>query len=138
MRQIFRSAWKDFKTRFQHILDDLCRHRTLIESQANLVQIQQSQRDYAQLQLSFSKIEEAERKEKTLAIINWLSSADVALDQEAAEAAQCEHPGSGSWVFENEIVKPWIDPNNSLIPYVWLLGIPGAGKNISLFLWPNL
>lgn len=63
--------------------------------------------------------------------MNWLASADVALDQEAAMATRCEHPKSGLWIFENETIKAWIDPNSPLIPYVWLLGIPGAGKSVS-------
>lgn len=53
-------------------------------------------------------------------------------------ATRCEDPGSGLWIFENETIKAWIDPDSPLIPYVWLLGIPGAGKSVSPYFQPNL
>ena len=129
-RQIFRSIWKDFKTRFQHILENLRRHGSLVESQANLIQIQESQAESARLQASLLNLEESERREKTLNVFNWLSSADIDLDQEANAVVRREYPESGFWIFENEKIKAWTDPNNSLIPLVWLNGIPGAGMYI--------
>lgn len=125
-RQLFRSVWKDFKTRFQNILDDLRRYRSLIETQANLIQIQESQREHSRNRESFSKMEEAERDKRMLSVINWLSPADVDHDQEALVAVRQEHPGSGLWLFANDQVKTWIDPDSSLVPCLWLNGIPGA------------
>src|SRR6266487_792849 len=44
-RQIFRSTWKDFGTRFKQILDSLSRHKQLIVEQAALLHFQQYQND---------------------------------------------------------------------------------------------
>ena len=74
-------------------------------------------------------MEEAERDKRMLSVINWLSPADVDHDQEALVAVRQEHPGSGLWLFANDQVKTWIDPDSSLVPCLWLNGIPGAGSD---------
>jgi hypothetical protein len=57
-RQVFRSVWNDFNSRFGHILTDLRRHKELIESQATALQFQQYQEDR---QLSFEKLDLLEK-----------------------------------------------------------------------------
>jgi hypothetical protein len=127
-KQLFRSVWKDFKTRFQHILDDLCRHKALIETQANLVQIQESRAERAHFRNQFKMIEDDRRKKRHLDVVNWLSATNSILDQEAAVAIRQEYPASGQWLLEDRKIKAWMDPNNSLVPILWMKGIPGAGR----------
>ncbi|KAH8594339.1 hypothetical protein B0O99DRAFT_574078 [Bisporella sp. PMI_857] len=129
-KQLFRSAWNDFRTRFQHILDDLCRHKALIETQANLARIQESRNERAHVRNQFDMIEDDRRRRRHLDVINWLSAVDPRLDQEAARAIWQEYPASGQWLLVNEKMKAWMDSNSSLIPMLWMNGIPGAGKTI--------
>lgn len=128
-RQLFRSAWKDFKTRFQHILDDLYRHKLLVERQASLIEYQVSQAERANVRNSLTVLEEAERKNRHLAVVNWLSATDAILDQEASTAMRSEDPTAGRWVFEEPKMKAWVDPAKSAVPLLWMNGIPGAGRN---------
>ena len=131
-RQIFRSTWNDFKTRFQHIIDSLRRHGSLVESQANALQIQNYQAESAQIQATLTKLEDTDRKEKWVSVLNWLSSTDVKLDQEIYMTVRDEVPDSGLWILHNEKIKTWANLDSSLIPCLWLNGIPGAGTWKSL------
>jgi hypothetical protein len=63
-----------------------------------------------------------------VAVVNWLSAADAILDQEASAAMRSEYPAAGRWVFEDPKMKAWADPVNSVVPILWMNGIPGAGK----------
>lgn len=128
-RALFRSAWKDFKTRFQHILNDLCRHKQLVESRASLIEYQAAQAERAHARNSFAILEEAERKNRHLAVVNWLSATDAVLDQEASTAMRSEDLTAGQWFFEEPMMKAWIDPAKSTLPLLWMNGIPGAGRN---------
>jgi hypothetical protein len=126
-RQLFRATWKDFKSRFQRILDDLHRHKALIECQANILQIQEARTERANVRASFTAIEEAEKKNKRLVVLNWLSAAKTILDQEVSAEIRRDYPSTGRWVLENPTLKSWLDPSNALLPMVWMNGIPGAG-----------
>lgn len=126
-RQIFRSAWNDFNTRFQHIIDSLRRHGSLVESQANIIQIQNCQTESARLSAALTKLEDTDHKEKRLSTLNWLSSTDANLDQESYIAVRDEDPDSGLWILHNEKIRIWANPDSALIPCLWVNGIPGAG-----------
>ena len=127
-KQLFRSAWKDFAARFQHILDDLCRHKALIETQASPTQIQETQTERAYLQNQFNMTEDNRRMRTQLDVINWISAVDSILDQEAAMAIRQDHPTSGQWLLDDKKMRAWMDPSSSLIQFLWMNGIPGAGS----------
>ena len=74
-----------------------------------------------------TKLEDTDRKEKALSVLNWLSSTDVNLDQETYIAIREDDPDSGLWILHNEKIKAWANPDSALIPCLWLNGIPGAG-----------
>jgi hypothetical protein len=126
-KQLFLSTWKDFRTRFQGILDSLRRHKSLIEGQASLVEFEASQAAREVAENNFRQIEEAERKRQRIAVKEWLSPASSHLDQENATATRMEYPNTGQWLFNYEKMKSWCDPHASNIPLLWLNGIPGAG-----------
>jgi hypothetical protein len=100
------------------------------------VHIQEARTERENVRASFDVIEEVEKKNKRLVVLNWLSSADMRLDQEAYVSIQHEHPTTGRWVLENPTIKSWSDPANDLTPLVWINGIPGAGKGDS-FAFPK-
>ena len=114
-------------------MNDIIRHRELIERKTNLLGIQESRDARLQSQASFEALERDQNLAKTLAVVNWLSAADVALDHEDFAGKRQYTPDSGSWVLDLPKVKDWFDPANPSVPIFWLSGIPGAGKKIVLY-----
>ena len=106
----------------------MTRHRELIQRKANLEQIQESRDARLQSQASFAALEREANLAKMLAVVNWLSAADAALDQEDFVSKRQVVPGSGRWVLEEPKIKDWLDLADSSVPIFWLNGIPGAGK----------
>jgi hypothetical protein len=111
----------------------LAHHKALVESRANIIQIQEAQASRAAAQNNFSVLKESQRKTHHFEVISWLSAPVAALDQEAAAIVRSECPTSGQWLLQDNNMKAWMDLNNSLVPMLWINGIPGAGrKNIHL------
>jgi len=111
-------------------LNDLLRHRELIESAANLEQIQESREARLKSEASFAALEKEQRRVQTLAVVNWLSAADASLDQQAYAETRLIIPTSGHWILQQEKIKAWLDPTDNLVPIFWLSGIPGAGEQM--------
>jgi hypothetical protein len=72
-------------------------------------------------------IEDAHREKRYLDVMNWLSAVDSVIDQEAAARVQNEYPTTGWWILQDKKIKAWTDSKLSLIPMLWMNGIPGAG-----------
>ena len=134
-KQLFRSLWKDFRTRFQSILENLRRHKDLIESQANLVQYQSSRIARQQAETEVQKIEEALVKQQLVSVRDWLCSAKVKNDQEHYVSVRVHCLGFGRWLLSHPRMRVWMDPDSSSIPLLWLHGIPGAGAFIQTSTW---
>lgn len=109
-------------------MENLRRHRELIEIRASLIQFQESRALRSNVNSAFEATKNTERNNKRLAVVSWLSAADSDLDQEASVAERLEHPGTGRWIFDKPEMKAWCDPDSTLVPALWLNGIPGAGN----------
>jgi len=127
-RVLFTATWKDFQESFKPILNDLVRHRELIESTASLEQIQESRDARHQSQTSFAALAQDQIRTKSLAVINWLSAADSEADQVTFSAARHDIPNTGRWILDVPAIQLWLEPSETSAPMVWLNGKPGVGK----------
>lgn len=124
--------WSDFRSRFEHILSRLRRHRELIERQAALQNSQEIQRNVERYQQDrdtfvkfFEKQERAESEKTFFGVLKWISGVQTSLDHEAFCSERVED--TGRWILKHEKVENWKEaetPENSIL---WLNGIPGAG-----------
>ena len=129
-RKLFTATWKDFQESFKPILNDLVRHRELIESTASLERIQESRDSQLQFQASFAALEQEQTYTRTLAVINWLSAADADEDQTRFSSTRYENiSNTGRWILDVPSIQAWLDPNITSTPIVWVNGKPGAGES---------
>ncbi|RFU25373.1 hypothetical protein B7463_g10968, partial [Scytalidium lignicola] len=144
-RQLFRSVWKDFGTRFKGLLEGLRLHRQLIieqaellhfeESQSNsqavLAHIQQYEQDRLEKLARFKTQEQNERDQKYLAILDWFSAAQsTTASHETFREIRSPYAGSGNWILKHEKIQNWREMDPPVSSILWLNGIPGAGKTI--------
>ena len=83
----------------------------------------------------FTIIEENAQKKRRLDVINWLAAVNSVLDQEASAAVRNEYPSTGKWILQDINIRSWMDPNNSMVPIMWMNGIPGAGEQSDNISW---
>lgn len=126
-RQLFRSSWKTFRTQFQYILSSLNRHKNLVESQAGLVEYEQSRAARLAAQNSFEEIAKAERLRRFLAVTEKVHPPNTLADHEGAVAIRQEYPESGKWILRHPSLRDWMDFTRPNLPVLWVNGIPGAG-----------
>jgi hypothetical protein len=131
-RQLFQATWKTFRTRFSGILDNLRRHKLLVESQASLTQFEEFERARVTAKEEFRAMRDNEGKRRKIAVRDWLGAASSEADQENYANVRLQYPGTGRWLLQIQHVQAWLDPNSSSIPLLWLTGIPGAGEYPSL------
>ena len=111
----------------------MARHRSLIESQASLSQIEDFQESRKIEDDRFAAAMENEDLRQSKAVYDWLRAASVDSDQYHYTKIRADYPGSGRWILDNASFKEWFDPQFPTIPpLLWLNGIPGAGKFSSL------
>ncbi|KAF2807330.1 putative zinc finger protein [Mytilinidion resinicola] len=130
-KQMFDATWKTYKSRFSGIISNMSRHRSLIENQATLSQIE----DFRESRLIENDRFEAEIKNEELrrshSVYNWLRATSIDTDQYHLSKIRADYPGTGRWLLVNPTFKKWFDPQYATIPpLLWLNGIPGAGKSV--------
>ncbi|OJD34180.1 zinc finger protein [Diplodia corticola] len=136
-KQLFHATWKTFRANFDGILSNLRFHRELLDSQVTLVGVQETAKATQELremrrsleaQWQQTQNEEAERRKR--AVTRWLSVEDITIDHDDALAVLEKNPQSGSWLFQQDLIRDWLDPQSFAEPLLWINGKPGAGKTI--------
>lgn len=122
--------WKDFNTKFKSILKGLHDHSELVYRQANLLHVQQYQRDRTMMLQHLGKLEETNRQERYMSILKWISAAPTKLDHESACETRRAYPGTARWILQNSDLRNWKEADTPLSSILWLHGIPGAGSLI--------
>ncbi|KAL7955605.1 hypothetical protein V8C34DRAFT_327026 [Trichoderma compactum] len=135
---LFLTSWGRFQRRFDNILEDMKRHETLIDREANARNIAESKemrqdirrwREQSLEQVSNLDGEEAAKQYQS--IISWLNmdESDQLAIFESISAEGRKHPGTCSWVLKNPKIISWLQskPDTSVL---WLQGTPGSGKSV--------
>ncbi|KAL2670091.1 hypothetical protein Neosp_014972 [[Neocosmospora] mangrovei] len=135
---MFVTSWGRFESKFNNILEDLNRHGSLIDQEANALDIAESRKMREDIRLwreeSQSQLEreEAEKSAKQFeATASWLkineSDQLTIFDSIISEVA--EHQGDCAWILKNPKVKSWLQAKSD-IPALWLQGSAGTGKSV--------
>ncbi len=128
-RQLFRASWKDFETRFGHILQSLEDLKKLVERKATQLDIRATQTHRAAAKAQFDELMKQEDKRRRIAVAAWLNGAKSHLDQHEAKVTRKAYPRSGRWLLDRPKMKAWLDFRSGDKPLLWLCAIPGAGEN---------
>ncbi|KAI9662395.1 MAG: hypothetical protein M1821_008562 [Bathelium mastoideum] len=130
-KQLFDATWKTYKSRFSGIIDNMRRHRQLIECQASITQIEESREARRIEDARYEKDVMNEDLRRKQIVNNWLRATNVETDQYEHCKVRADYPGTGRWLLGNSMFKQWFEPSFPTIPpLLWLCGIPGSGKTI--------
>lgn len=132
----FRSLWRDFRSRFQHILNDLAKHKDLVESHANQIHIRNYASDRARIFQEFERISKHTADEKYQYVLHWLNApAAVGIHEDLVtmrnDFFKATNVKTGQWIIHDEKVKSWLNLDVPKTSTIWIQGIPGAGKRCS-------
>jgi hypothetical protein len=126
-KQLFRAVWKDFDSRFKHLLMNLQRHKALIESHANVLEIQAASTARELAEKAFQEADSARKDNQRILVRTWLLARNVQLDHDVYTGVREAYPSTGFWVLQKTAVAAWHDNEHPSGSLVWIHGIPGAG-----------
>ncbi|KAL7916576.1 chromatin remodelling complex Rsc7/Swp82 subunit domain-containing protein [Trichoderma velutinum] len=135
---IFLTSWGRFQRRFDNILDDMRRHETLIDREANARNIAESKemrqdiRRWREESLEqVSKLDGEAATKQYQSIVSWLNmdESDQLAIFESTSTEGRKHPGTCSWVLKNRKISSWLQSKLDT-PVLWLQGTPGSGKSV--------
>ena len=130
--------WKTFNLRFNAILENLRKHRDLIDQEANALNIAESKswRDEQLSQIREWRIErneQIERVEKERLVtqvrgaVAWLGASEDQEDLLSKLSRKCEI-NEAHWILKESTVTSWLDKTGDS-NVLWLNGKPGAGAS---------
>lgn len=124
-KKFFDCTWKTYKTRFSGLIENMYQHRTLIERQANMSEIEESRKAREESNTQLTAILEGQEQTRRDAVRNWLRPASFESDQNYYSGIRAEYPNTGKWLLDHENFKLWFDPRfPSIPPLLWLNGFP--------------
>ncbi|EED22939.1 zinc finger protein, putative [Talaromyces stipitatus ATCC 10500] len=149
LKESFKSLWKDFNHRFEHILYQLGSHKVLIEDETRIPVC--SFRDMAgSSKLILDHIRrmrtdafEFDRKERERQnkihdeVLGWFSYSRNHSESDKDESEHgryCDdrkqYSNTGDWILSHEKVQKWLSPDvhHSSHSMLWINGRPGTGK----------
>ncbi|XPS76188.1 hypothetical protein M3J09_008244 [Ascochyta lentis] len=147
--RFFRSAWKNFDTKFGGILKNLDRHKEFVENCAQLAQyqlyqdnivdmrmassnrFQQYQQDVIEMNVKLDELVAEQHLKKMKAVTQWLAVGQLAQeDHKVHRRIRSTYSNTAHWILSNEHIKHWAEADLPAKPVMWMNGIPGAGKTI--------
>ncbi|KAI8947470.1 hypothetical protein F4801DRAFT_582374 [Xylaria longipes] len=139
---LFITSWGRFQRRFDHTLESMKRHESLIDNEANARNIVEEQKMRQKMRQKIREwrkddLERIERLEKEEvgkqynSIASWLKVNDSAqqLIYDALHSEGQSHPGTCTWAQRNKKVQLFLQrkPANQVL---WLQGVAGSGKSV--------
>jgi hypothetical protein len=130
--------WKSFHAQFNGILENLTRHRNLVDTEALSIEITEAKISRAQMQHSIDLKAKERQNTQLRDVINWLAVEDHVQDDTLDRFLRRREPGTCDWILANHRLASWLEDNGDE-PILWLRGIPGAGKlSLSFLAEPGL
>jgi hypothetical protein len=134
---IFLSLWKDFRSRFDSIVESLKKQRDFVDREAISIDIVESKKSRNRAQEEIQQrqrkdMENLELSEKNTRIshlqhsLAWLTVDETIQEAELERISRRRHDKTCEWITKESRMKAWLkdDAQNMLL---WLNGKPGAG-----------
>ncbi|KAF2138225.1 uncharacterized protein K452DRAFT_90147 [Aplosporella prunicola CBS 121167] len=125
-RMFFESIWPKYFGKIQLIIENIEKHRNLMDSEVTLANIMEA--DAARLD-AYRRYEQNQEFQQRQDFNTAKTSLSPALYDHELERIKREcSVQSGNWLETLEQFRSWLDPSKSTTRLFWLQGIPGAGK----------
>ncbi|KAI0438618.1 hypothetical protein F4803DRAFT_534503 [Xylaria telfairii] len=129
-KTMFISTWGDFATCLDQIKANIGRSDRLISSNVSFKELEEMQNLRASSLHTFKTNKTAEDISRRATIMQWLSPYDCEAEQARHRKTRSVCKSPGQWLLNNSLFQKWSASEVCSDPFIWLSGIPGAGKTI--------
>lgn len=130
------TAWKlaskltchTFGDLFDDVLRKLGRSKELLFHMASVVGFQEAQESRLLCTKEFEVQAKRDCKHRSLTVMEWLSPELCDLQHEEIQEKRLGFPNTTQWIYKTTAMLNWLRRDSTTNPILWLIGIPGAGK----------
>lgn len=113
---------------FGDVIKKLERSKELLLHSADIAHYHATQEFRLRIAQEFEAQLERTRKDRMLTVIDWLSPTSCEVDHEELQRKRHEFPDTTRWIFNQDSMRRWLQPDERCNPMFWICGIPGAGS----------
>ncbi|KAL6355681.1 hypothetical protein LRP88_11285 [Fusarium phalaenopsidis] len=125
-KQIFDVIWPGQQKKLDVVIDNFQKHSNLLRNEVTVLDIQQAREDRLRSSEHFSRAETFQELQKYLGLKSRLSPSMY--DDRLDWLRNRRTSGCATWLFQDEKFREWLDTSKNTVVWLWLQGIPGAGK----------
>ncbi|KAL2672527.1 hypothetical protein Neosp_013239 [[Neocosmospora] mangrovei] len=125
-KQAFDVIWSGQQKKLDVIIDNFQKHSNLLRSEVTVLDIQQAREARLRSSEHFTRAEAFQELQKYLGLKARLSP--NMYDDRLDWLRNRRTSGCATWLFQDEKFCEWLDTSKNTVVWIWLQGIPGAGK----------
>ncbi|KAF4452091.1 NACHT domain protein [Fusarium austroafricanum] len=125
-KQFFEVLWPKCLKQIDFVVNSLEKHSLLMKNEVTFMDIQEAKEARARTSQQLSRAEVSQQREMFLSLRSRVSPDlyDSRLDWFRNRCVS----GCATWLLDDRDFGEWLDPNDNNTVWLWLRGIPGAGK----------
>ncbi|KAF2179174.1 hypothetical protein K469DRAFT_694880 [Zopfia rhizophila CBS 207.26] len=124
--QIYESVWPNVRTKIGTVQENIRKHNVLMTSSVTLEHVMRAHEDRTRTLRDSEKEEQFRDRQDYASLKNTLTP--EMYDERLHEILQQSLIESGKWLLRNQNFLKWSKGSSQKSRYLWLHGIPGAGK----------
>lgn len=113
---------------FGDVTKKLERSKELLLQSANVAHFHEAQEARLIFSREIEALTERTKKDRMLAVIDWLSPTSSYVDHEELQEKRREFPDTTRWIFEESCMRDWLRIEGNANSMFWICGTPGAGR----------
>ncbi|MCJ1311345.1 hypothetical protein MMC25_005016 [Agyrium rufum] len=125
-RYLFEALWPKHRDKIKIVATNIERHALLMRKEVQLEHIQQEHKARLRAFDHYESTAQAQQLQEYYSIKTDISPATYDDTLYRLRSKMCE--GTGKWLLKDQTFIKWLDPTDKSIRFLWLQGIPGAGK----------
>ena len=123
----FAFDWGLFQRRFKSVLHNLSKHCEILDKEAAAIHFAESRDERDRRKLQDDAYERQTRLKMASDVVTWLSESEGSQEDYLHELADQRQPETCNWILQDPQMGAWMDESSSR-DFLWMTGIPGAGK----------
>jgi Cdc6-like AAA superfamily ATPase len=125
-KKFFDVIWPGHQQKLDVVISNFQKHSNLLRNEVTVRDIKEAREARLRSSEHFSKTEAFQELQKYLGLKSRVSPSMY--DNRLDWLRNRRTSGCATWLFQDEIFCEWLDASKSTIVWLWLQGIPGAGK----------
>ncbi|GLA01286.1 hypothetical protein AnigIFM60653_011535 [Aspergillus niger] len=125
-KQMFEAIWPSYQKKLDVVVSNIELHATLVRNEVTLLDVSEAQKARVRSLEQFAEIQTLHSRQRFTGLKGQV--APISFDERLDWISNRSVPGCAKWLFRDNAFSEWFDVSAQAPQYLWLQGMPGAGK----------